>query len=203
MKSFFLLLLSLLLFLSLSGCSPKYDYAVHPPKIKYQTPSRFALSQTLQEKLGSDYVWAEEGPGCFDCSGLVYYSYGRMNMAVPRVSREQAKVGKTISVDELQYGDLLFFDTGKVMRGTINHVGIYIGHGKFQHASNSKEGVIVTDVANNYYSKRLIVCKRYLTDEQVIPPDITTDIVPQESNATEAPMPEDITSENSQANAPV
>ncbi|NKQ40311.1 MAG: hypothetical protein HF962_01920 [Sulfurovum sp.] len=163
MKSFFLLLFPIII-ISLSGCAPKYDYRIHKPKVKYKKPSKDALARTLKEKLGSKYVWAEEGPRSFDCSGLTYYSYGRMNMEIPRVSREQAKVGKTVALDQLKYGDLLFFDTAKKRTGKVNHVGIYIGDGKFQHASSSTEGVIITDVNSSYYKKRVVVCKRYLPD---------------------------------------
>jgi len=165
MKSFFLLLVSLIL-LSLSGCAPKYDYTVHKPKVLYKKPSRKALSRTLKEKLGTKYVWAEEGPRAFDCSGLTYYSYGRMNMPIPRVASEQAKVGTTVPLDALQYGDLIFFDTTKQRTGKITHVGIYIGEGKFQHAANEKEGVIITDLNSSYYRPRVVVCKRYLPTDQ-------------------------------------
>lgn len=167
-KRYFLLLTLTLLFL-LSGCTPKYDYTVHKPKIVYKKPTRKALKKTLQNELGKDYVWAEEGPDAFDCSGLVYYSYGRMNMPVPRVSKEQAKIGKEVSVENLQYGDLMFFDTSSSKKGAITHVGIYIGNGKFQHASSSKEGVITTPIDSNYYKDRLIICRRYLRDDPNAP----------------------------------
>jgi len=164
MKLFFLLLIPFFI-LFLSGCTPKYDYTVHKPKVKYKKPSRDALARTLKEKLGTDYVWAEEGPKAFDCSGLTYYSYGRMNMTIPRVAREQAKVGKKVTLDELVYGDLIFFDTTKRKTGKITHVGIYIGDGRFQHASSSTEGVIITDLNKPYYKKRVVVCKRYLPSD--------------------------------------
>jgi len=170
MKSFFLLLLSLVI-LSLSGCTPKYDYTIHKPKVKYKKPTKDALARTLKEKLGTDYVWAEEGPKAFDCSGLTYYSYGRMNMTIPRVAREQAKVGQAVKVEELAYGDLIFFNTTKQRSSKITHVGIYIGDGKFQHAANEKKGVIITPLTNAYYYPRIVVCKRYLpTDTNQIKP---------------------------------
>lgn len=164
MKSFFLLLLSFVLF-SLSGCAPKYDYTIHKPKVKYKKPSKDALARTLKEKLGTEYVWAEEGPKAFDCSGLTYYSYGRMNMAIPRVAREQAKVGEKVAPNALAYGDLVFFDTTKRRSGKITHVGIYVGDGKFQHASSSKEGVIISDLNNSYYRPRIVTCRRYLPSD--------------------------------------
>jgi hypothetical protein len=173
MKSFFLLLIPFIL-LSLSGCAPKYDYTVHKPKVKYKKPSKDALARTLKEKLGTDYVWAEEGPKAFDCSGLTYYSYGRMNMTIPRVAREQAKVGQKVPIDALQYGDLVFFNTTKRRSRKVTHVGIYIGDGKFQHASSSTEGVIISDLNSSYYKPRVVVCKRYLPSDKVTPSTIPT-----------------------------
>ena len=173
MKSFSLLLLSFAL-LFLSGCTPKYDYTIHKPKVKYKKPSRDALARTLKEKLGTAYVWAEEGPKAFDCSGLTYYSYGRMNMTIPRVAREQAKVGTEVTKEALVYGDLVFFNTSKHRSDKITHVGIYIGDGKFQHASSSKEGVIISDLNSSYYRSRLITCRRYLpSDSQTLPAPLT------------------------------
>ena len=164
MKSFFLLLIPFILF-SLSGCAPKYDYTIHKPKVKYKKPSKDALARTLKEKLGTEYVWAEEGPKAFDCSGLTYYSYGRMNMTIPRVAREQAKVGTKVTKDALAYGDLIFFNTSKYRSDKITHVGIYVGDGKFQHASSSKEGVIISDLNSSYYRSRIITCRRYLPSD--------------------------------------
>ncbi len=168
MKSFSLLLLSFTL-LFLSGCTPEYDYTIHKPKIKYKKPSRDALARTLKEKLGTAYVWAEEGPKAFDCSGLTYYSYGRMNMTIPRVAREQAKVGTEVTKDALVYGDLVFFNTSKHRSSKITHVGIYVGDGKFQHASSSKEGVIISDLNSSYYRSRIITCRRYLPSDSQTP----------------------------------
>lgn len=162
-----LLSIPALLLFTMSGCTPKYDYSIHKPQVKYSTPSRWALAQTLQEKLGSDYVWAEEGPRAFDCSGLTYYSYGRMNITLPRVARNQAKKGRRVSVDSLQYGDLIFFDTSDRFTGKVTHVGIYIGDGRFEHASTSREGVIISKLDDKYYKPRVIVCRRYLPDEPV------------------------------------
>jgi hypothetical protein len=115
--------------------------------------------------LGKPYIWAEEGPDAFDCSGLVYYCYSSMNMkGVPRVARKQAKVGKRISPDELRYGDLVFFDTTPRKTGQITHVGIYVGDGKFEHASNEKEGVKISSLSKPYYRSRIRICRRWLPE---------------------------------------
>ncbi len=165
MKSYFLLLILFLLF-ALSGCTPTYDYTIHKPRAYFDHPSKENLRKILRRKVGDDYVWAEEGPHEFDCSGLVYYSYGTMNAYLPRVASEQAKAGRYVSRNNLQYGDLIFFDTTSRRSGKITHVGIYIGDGKFEHAANERQGVIITPLDHKYYGRRIVTCRRILPDEK-------------------------------------
>jgi len=166
-----ILVLFTLLFL-LSACSqkkpdahPKHpNYNIIKPKVKYK-PNKKSLGMMVQKLQGSPYVWAEEGPNNFDCSGFTYYLYGSMGIDIPRVAREQAKVGKRISVKDLQYGDLIFFATSKNRR-KITHVGMYLGEGWFTHASTVKNEVIYSNLLNStYYKKRLRICRRYLPEK--------------------------------------
>ncbi len=144
-----------------SACSIKhhYDYTIHKPKVLYK-PSLSALEKLNRRNLGKRYVWAEEGPYCFDCSGLTYYTYGSMGITIPRVAREQYKVGIPVSKDELQKGDLVFFDTGKYFTGRATHVGIYIGNGKFEHASTTKGRVVISSLNSPYFSRRYLGARR-------------------------------------------
>ncbi len=115
---------------------------------------------------GSPYVWAEEGPYNFDCSGFTYYMYGSMGINIPRVARHQAKVGKRIAAKDLQYGDLIFFATSKKSSRKITHVGMYLGDGWFTHASTIKHEVVYSNLFTSpYYKKRLRICRRYLPDD--------------------------------------
>jgi len=116
---------------------------------------------------GSPYVWAEEGPNKFDCSGYTYYMYGSMGIDIPRTAREQAKVGKYIKPSNLKYGDLIFFDTTRRRNGKITHVGMYLGDGWFTHASTTKNEVVYSNLRTSpYYKKRLRICRRYLPEEK-------------------------------------
>ena len=151
--------------LLLGGCAPKYDYTVHKPRAYFDHPSKTSLHKILRRKLGDPYVWAEEGPHAFDCSGLVYYAYGTMNALLPRTAAAQAQAGRPVSRDQLQYGDLLFFDTTSRHTGQITHVGIYVGDGQFEHAANERQGVILTPMSRPYYQRRLVTCRRILPDE--------------------------------------
>ena len=121
------------------------------------------LQRTITELQGRHYVWAEEGPECFDCSGYTYYAFGKMGIEIPRVARDQIKEGRSIKMSDLQFGDLIFFDTTKRKTGKISHVGIYLGDGKFTHASTTDYKITVSDLfENEYYKKRYRGAKRYL-----------------------------------------
>ncbi len=138
------------------------NYSIKKPKVVY-SPNKKNLGKMVKELNGSPYVWAEEGPNNFDCSGYTYYMYGSMGIKLPRVAREQAKVGKYIEPTQLQYGDLIFFDTTKKRNGKITHVGMYLGDGWFTHASTKRYEVVYSNLnTSTYYKKRLRICRRVL-----------------------------------------
>ncbi len=155
-----------------SACSPKpYTYPnydiIKPPKVC--EPSRRNLQALLTSYLGKPYVWAEEGPDAFDCSGLTYNIYESMGMEIPRTAREQAKIGKTIPFDKLVYGDLIFFGNTNKHSKRINHVGIYLGNGWFAHASSKARKVTISHFQKEpRYFKRMKICKRYLSKDERI-----------------------------------
>jgi cell wall-associated NlpC family hydrolase len=96
-----------------------------------------------------------------DCSGFVQYIYHGFKINLPRSSAEQAQVGKVVShnmdFSKMVPGDLLFFRRGG---RSIGHAGIYLGEGKMIHASNHRNGVIVTDLRQAYYQNTFVVSKR-------------------------------------------
>ncbi len=101
-------------------------------------------------QLNKPYQWGAHGPEKFDCSGLVFYVFGSLGVNMPRVSRDQARLGSKIGRSQLQPGDLVFFITqGK----RINHVGIYIGDQSFIHAP-SRHNPVRSDSLNNSYWRR-------------------------------------------------
>ncbi len=117
--------------------------------------------------MGKPYVWAEEGPDAFDCSGLTYNIYGSMGIDIPRVAREQAKMGKRVTFSNLQYGDLIFFGNTNIRSSYINHVGIYLGEGWFAHANSTNRKVIVSHFNKEpTYIKRMKLCRRYLSEDE-------------------------------------
>ncbi|MBD3789378.1 MAG: C40 family peptidase [Campylobacterales bacterium] len=145
-------------------CYPNYDI------IKPETickPNRENIQKLLDSYLGKPYVWAEEGPYAFDCSGLTYNIYGSMGVEIPRVAREQAKIGKNIPYSKLYYGDLIFFGSINPRSTRISHVGIYLGDGWFAHASSKDRKVTISNFAKEpVYFKRIKMCKRYLSKSE-------------------------------------
>ena len=91
-------------------------------------------------KLGAPYRWGAAGPGAFDCSGLVYWSYRQTGLTLPRTSWAQSQVGTPVSKGALQPGDLVFFYR------PVSHVAIYIGDGRVVHASTAGKPVKISNL---------------------------------------------------------
>lgn len=153
-----------------AACAPKpYSYPnydiIKPQKVCI--PNRENIQALLASYLGKPYVWAEEGPDAFDCSGLTYNIYGSMGVDIPRTAREQAKMGKTIAYEDLTYGDLIFFGSTNKRSKRINHVGMYLGDGWFAHASSKVRKVTISHFDKEpIYTKRMKICKRYLSKDE-------------------------------------
>ena len=124
------------------------------------------IEYNAKKFLGRRYVWAANGPECFDCSGFTRYVYKKNGLNLPRHSGNQAKVGMKVAFDELKKGDLVFFDTHKHKNGEVNHVGIYLEDGKFIHASSGNKKVVITSFdEKRYYKSRFLWGRRILQDK--------------------------------------
>jgi len=113
--------------------------------------------------LGTPYVWGATGPNKFDCSGFTQWVYRDAGINIPRVSRDQARVGQFVSFNQLQKGDMIFFDTHKKRTGQVSHVGIYLGGGNFIHASSAGKSVVIYNFNQKpFYKKRFLWGRRVL-----------------------------------------
>lgn len=115
------------------------------------------LVRTALEFIGVPYRNGGSDPSGFDCSGFVQWVFGQHGLALPREVRDQYQAGRTIDLDEVREGDLLFFET--VARGA-SHVGIALGHGRFVHAPSSRGVVRVEPYTASYWARRLVGARR-------------------------------------------
>lgn len=111
---------------------------------------------------GYRYVYGGASPSTgFDCSGLVYYVYNHFGYSLPHGATSQYnKLTKYVNKADLQPGDLVFFSSNGF--SSITHVGIYLGDGKFVHASGTNVGVIISDLNSSWYSAQYYGAKRVI-----------------------------------------
>ncbi len=103
--------------------------------------------------MGIPYKWGGATPEAgFDCSGFVQFVFRQATgVILPRSSFDQVHHGISVTRDELQPGDLVFFNT---MRARFSHVGIYIGENRFIHAPSRGKAVEIVDITNSYWQMR-------------------------------------------------
>jgi len=136
----------------------------HPVSRSYDRKSAVNLVNFAKQQLNKPYKYGENGPDAFDCSGFTYYVYKNFGINLPRTSSEQATKGTYVSKENLDIGDLVFFDTSGTNDHRINHVGIYIGNGDFIHASSGKNSkkVVISNIDEGYYKERYVTARRVL-----------------------------------------
>jgi cell wall-associated NlpC family hydrolase len=110
------------------------------PAVAAAAGRRGSAMSIAMGKLGAPYRWGAAGPGAFDCSGLVYWSYRQLGVTLPRSSSAQSRVGSPVSKGALQPGDLVFFYR------PVSHVAIYIGGGRVVHASTAGKPVKISNL---------------------------------------------------------
>ncbi len=118
---------------------------------------------TGEKYMGTPYEFgAKSGQtNTFDCSSFVQHVYKENGIDLPRNSRQQSKVGKTVSKSELQKGDLLFFEVSSHHQGEIGHVGIYAGNNKILHTWGPG-GVRYDDLSDGWLEKGYVTAKRVI-----------------------------------------
>jgi murein DD-endopeptidase len=106
--------------------------------------------------VGVPYRWGGSSPaGGFDCSGLVYWAYGRLGVGLPHSSYALYDLGRAVPRSQMEPGDLLFFYG-------LGHVGIYAGGGRMVHAPHSGRLVEVVSLRSSY-GARLVGVRRIVS----------------------------------------
>lgn len=151
-----------LLVLLLGACSTPAPYTARSEKPS-TTTANIAASSTMSTRndvalyamslLDTRYAWGGRGPAMgFDCSGLVAHVYKEAaGIPLRGTSADLGKRSRPVDTAQLQPGDLVFFNT---LGARHSHVGVYVGGGRFVHASNERTGVRMDHLSNRYYAKR-------------------------------------------------
>ncbi len=124
------------------------------PPLGTNNPTRKLMVRIAKSTLGAPYKWGGNNPQQgFDCSGLMTYIHkNALGLHIPRTAAQQRDKSRTISYEQLQPGDMLFFKTS----AKSNHVGIYIGERQFIHAPSSGKRVHISSMDSAYWYKRFV-----------------------------------------------
>ncbi len=146
---------------------PSYQ-AARPPEISepghQARPSGerdmgFIAARTAERFVGIPYQWGGTNVvDGMDCSGFVRAVYNLCGVSIPRTSREQFQAGSAVSRDDLKDGDLVFFGSSE---SAINHVGIYVGNGRFVHAPKRGEEIKTAAIEDSYFQRHFMGARRY------------------------------------------
>ena len=117
------------------------------------------IVSTAQTLMGIPYVFGGTTTKGFDCSGLLQYVFKMHGLTIPRLADEQYNLGKAAKPNQLVAGDLVFFTT---YTAGVSHCGIYVGDGKFLHASSSK-GVKIDSLDNEYWKTRFVGARKIVS----------------------------------------
>ncbi len=144
-----LLLCSLLL----SACGTKSKYSGK----NLNTGQKVA--KTAHTQIGKKYVFGGESPQRgFDCSGLIWWAYGKHGISVPRVTTDQAKTGQSVPSTRAKPGDIVVFRTSS--SGTGLHTGIYLGADKFIHSPRTGAHIRIESIKSSYWKPKLTAVRR-------------------------------------------
>src|SRR3954470_23565664 len=149
---------------SLSGGASRGSSGVRMPRSPAPTAAAARVLGTADRYVGVPYVWGGSTPNGFDCSGFTKYVFAKNGVALPRTSREQARVGDAAPLDygAMLPGDILLFaEPGEA----VSHVAIYVGSGRIIHASSAAGEVSYLDLDGSrgaWYVQNLVAVRRLL-----------------------------------------
>jgi cell wall-associated NlpC family hydrolase len=127
---------------------------ISTPEATVAPPSQYGgVVGIAMRYLGTPYSWGGSSPAGFDCSGFVMYVYSQVGVSLPHYTGAQWNMGVPVSRDQLEPGDLVFFDG-------LSHVGIYIGGDQFIHAPHTGDVVKISSLSESWYAGTYVGARR-------------------------------------------
>lgn len=140
--------------------SPRPPQSSAPSSRPEERDMGYIAARTAERFIGIPYQWGGNTVvDGMDCSGFTRAVYNLCGISIPRTSRDQFKAGNSIQKGELRDGDLVFFGDSV---SSINHVGIYVGDGKFVHAPRRGEEIRTASISESYFERRFVGARRYI-----------------------------------------
>ena len=137
-------------------------------RLRYQKARETAMTK-LMGQLGKPYQWGGTSPHTgFDCSGLVWYAYKDLvKYKFPRTANEMYHLhdAAPIKREMLEKGDLVFFRINN--RGTADHVGVYLGNGKFIQSPRTGKDIQISALGEDYWLKHYVGARRMMTPKTI------------------------------------
>lgn len=119
------------------------------------------IASFAMQFVGVPYVYGGASPSGFDCSGFTRYVFAQFGVKLPHGATPQLNSGAEVSRDNLQPGDLVFFQGTYATSAAASHCGIYIGDGQFIHsASSGNRGITISNLSDSYYSRHYLTARR-------------------------------------------
>jgi len=140
----------------MASCGKKIISGTEPEKPLTSS----GIVATAKSQIGTKYKYGGTSPAIgFDCSGFVSWVYSRHGVSLPRITKEQAKIGKSVPKGKMLPGDIVVFT---ISRSQGMHTGIYAGKGKFIHSPGTGKLVCEESIDAPYWSSRFIAARRVL-----------------------------------------
>ena len=154
--------LIVLFFVIMSSCSIQAFAQEKKDSVQINTCWNDTIVSLAKKQLGTPYKWGGTNPKGFDCSGLIYFVFKKINFTVPRSSSSYQSIKDTVSLKEVQVGDILVFTGTNPKNRKPGHLGIVTSIEEneiiFIHSSSSKKhsGVVESKLYSTGYKKRYI-----------------------------------------------
>lgn len=136
------------------------EYSTEPLAFEEDLISK--ITAYAREFLGTGYKYGGTGPEGMDCSGLVHTAFSTEDIQLPRTSREMARLGEKLDLEQVINGDLLFFRTNP-RKAVINHVGLVVDmleDGIYFIHSTTSRGVIISSLSERYWKDNFVTARR-------------------------------------------